>query len=43
MWATKLRITVQSQVLPDAAGRKRVGSTGTGLTRMQQFLMDEGE
>jgi hypothetical protein len=36
MWATKLRLTVQSQVLPDAAGRKR--DAQPTMSRMQQFL-----
>lgn len=29
MWATKLRLTVQSQVLPDAAGRARQNAQPT--------------
>ena len=36
MWATKLRITTQSQVLPDMAGRKRNQSSGSYYDTMDQ-------
>jgi hypothetical protein len=34
MWATKLRITTQSQVLPDMAGRKRDATPTSYYSRM---------
>lgn len=43
MWSVKLRISVQSQVLPDAAGRKRMNNGNAGLTVMEKFLRDHGE